>query len=137
MRRMTSNTSVQVEELTSGLPNAALWGSFKVKNVEGGRLELMGWALGTATDVERIEIVAGDDVVASTSPGLPRAEVAKEFPERQLAANCGFEVVIEARGKGRSRLGLRAVLEDGSEVPMGELRVVAPGRAWSGVFRRS
>jgi hypothetical protein len=44
---------------------------------------------------------------------------------------------MEARGKGRSTLGLRAVLEDGSEVPIGELRVVAPGRAWSGVLRRS
>jgi hypothetical protein len=137
MRRMTSKTSVQVEELTSSLPSASLWGSFKVKSVEGSRLEVMGWALGTSTDVERIEIVAGDAVVASTSPCLPRAEVAREFPDRQSAANCGFEVVMEARGKGRSTLGLRAVLEDGSEVPIGELRVVAPGRAWSGVLRRS
>src|ERR1700754_3905144 len=114
MRRMTSDT-VQVEELTSGLPSAELWGSFKVKTVEGSRLELIGWALGTSTDIERIEIVAGDTVVASTSPSLPRFEVAQEFPGREAAANCGFEVVMEARGKGRSTLELRAVLEDGME----------------------
>jgi hypothetical protein len=129
--------SVQVEELKSELPNPDLWGSFKVKGAEGGRLELIGWALGTRNEVEKIEVVADGRVVASTSPRLPRAEVGREFPDRAQAAQCGFEVTIEAKGKGTSRLELRAVLDDGTEAAMGELRVLAPSRRWSNVFRRS
>lgn len=136
MPGMTSDTSVQVEELTSALPNEDLWGSFKVKSVDGNRLELMGWALGTKSEVERIEIVAGDSVVGSTAPSIPRAEVAQEFPDRESASRCGFEVAMEAKGRGQSTLALRAILDDGSEAAIGELRVVAPGRRWGGVFRR-
>jgi len=134
---MRSDTLVQVEEFTSALPNDDLWGSFKVKNVDGSRLELIGWALGTSSEVARIEIVAGDTVVASIAPSLPRAEVAQEFPDRESAASCGFEVAMEANGKGQSTLVVRAVLDDGSEAPLGEVRVVAPGRRWGGVFRRT
>jgi len=125
---MTSDTVVQVEELISALPNEDLWGSFKASSIDRNRLELVGWALGTRSEVERIEIVAGANVVGSTAPSLPRAEIAQEFPDRESAASCGFEVTMEATGKGRSMLALRAVLDDGSRAPLGELRVVASGR---------
>lgn len=128
---------MQVQELASSLPNASLWGSLKVQSAEGSRLELIGWALGASADVERIEVVAGGAVVASTAPSLPRPEIASEFPDREAAARCGFQVVIEARGKGLSILDVRAALSDGTAAPMGQLRVLAPPRRWSGVFRRS
>ena len=134
---MTSDTLVQVEELASALPNEGVWGSLKVKNVDGSRLELIGWALGTRSEVERIEIVADGAVVGSTAPSLPRVEVAQEFPDRESAASCGFEVAMEASGKGQSTLAVRAILDDGSEAPLGELRVVAPGRRAGDVLRRS
>jgi hypothetical protein len=129
--------SVQVEEVKSDLPSPDLWGSFKVKDSESSRLELIGWVLGARGDVSRVEIVADGRVVASTAPSLPRAEVGAEFPDRPTAANCGFEVTIEAKGKGTSRLTVQAVLEGGAEAPMGEVRVVAPARRWSDVFRRA
>ncbi len=44
-------------------------------------------------------------------------------------------MTIEASGKGKSKLELRAVLEDESTVPMGEIQVLAPSRRWD-VFRR-
>jgi hypothetical protein len=129
--------SVQVEEVKSDLPSSDLWGSFKVKDSEGSRLELIGWVLGAKEDVSRVEIVADGRVVASIAPSLPRAEVGAEFPDRPAAASCGFEVTIEAKGKGTSRLTVQAVLEGGAEAPMGEVRVVAPARRWSDVFRRA
>jgi len=134
---MSKETSVQVQDLNSSLPNDGLWGSFKVKGVEGSRLQLMGWALGKSADVERIEILAAGRVVASTVPSLPRPEIASEFPDRAAASSCGFEVTIEAQGKGVSVLELRAAMSDGGEVQIGRLQVVAPARRWSGVFRRS
>lgn len=134
---MTAPAPVQVEELKNELPSSELWGSFKIKESEGSRLELIGWVLGTRNEVTRIEIVADGRVVASTNPQLPRAEVGREFPDRPTAAESGFEVTIEGKGKGTSRLELRAVLDDGTEAAMGELRVTAPSRRWSNVFRRS
>jgi hypothetical protein len=133
---MSADSSLQVEELSNALPSAELWGFFRVKATEGSRLELMGWVLGTAAEVQKIEVLAGDKVVAATEPGLSRPEVAEEFPDREAAAESGFELTIEARGKGQSTLELRATLEDGTEAPMGRLQVSAPERRWAGVFRR-
>jgi len=134
---MSKESAVQVQESKSLLPNESLWGSFKVKGAAGNRLELIGWALGKTAGVERVELVAAGAVVASTAPRLPRPEIASEFPDRAAAANSGFEVVVEARGKGPSVLELRAILDDGAQAPMGQLRVLAPARRWPGVFRRS
>jgi hypothetical protein len=133
---MSADASLQVEELSNALPNADLWGFFRVKATEGSRLELMGWVLGTSAEVKKIEVLAGEKVIAVTEPNLARPEVAEEFPDRDAAAECGFELTIEARGKGQSALELRATLEDGTEAPMGWLQVSAPGRRWAGVFRR-
>jgi hypothetical protein len=127
--------SVQVEHLTTALPRAELWGSFKVHGIEGSRLKLVGWALGTVSEVERVEILVKGSVVASTVPSLPRKELEEQFPDRQSAGTCGFQVAIEASGKGKSTLELRAVLEDETTVPMGEIHVLAPARRWD-VFRR-
>ncbi|HET7506798.1 MAG TPA: hypothetical protein VFJ53_00420 [Solirubrobacterales bacterium] len=134
---MSADGSLKVDELSSELPNPALWGSFRVSATEGSRLDLMGWVLGARADVEKIEVVAKGKVVAAAEPGLPRPEVAEEFPDREAAANCGFDLTIEARGKGRSTLELRAALDDGSTAPIGRIQVSAPERRWAGVFRRS
>jgi len=131
---MSTEPSVKVEEQTSDVPNEKIWGSFKVKRAEGHQLELMGWALGTGAEVEVIEIVASGTVVATTKPSLPRAEVAEEHPNRKSAATCGFEVAMEAKGKGQSTLELRAVLDDGTLAPIGQLRVLAPPRRWPSLF---
>ena len=87
------------------------------------------------SEVERVEILAKGSVVASTVPSLARKELEEQFPDRQSAGTCGFQVAIEASGKGKSTLELRAVLEDETTVPMGEIHVLAPARRWD-VFRR-
>jgi hypothetical protein len=130
------SADVKVEELNCTLPNPELWGSFKVKSAEGSRLELIGWALGKGADVEQIQVVAGEKVVAATKPERPRPEIAQTMPDRPMAATCGFEVAMEAAGKGTSELRLRAILANGGESTIGTLRVVAPARRWPSFFSR-
>ena len=127
--------SVQVEEVVSALPDASLWGDFRVSSVEGSRLDILGWALGATTEVARVEVLAGGSVIASTTPSLARVDLAEKMPDRSSAATCGFQVMIEAEGKGRSTLELRAVLDDETAVSMGKILVYAPARRWD-VFRR-
>jgi hypothetical protein len=127
--------AVQIEEVVSALPSADLWGDFKVSGVDGSRLDILGWTLGAATEVARVEVLAGRSVIASTTPSLARGDLAEKMPDRSSAATCGFQVTIEADGKGRSTLELRAVLEDETTVPMGKIQVFAPARRWD-VFRR-
>jgi hypothetical protein len=131
-----SERSLQIEELRSSLPSDQLWGAFRVLKTEGSRLVLVGWALGIKQEVRSVQILALREVVASTSPSLPRPDVAEQFSDRPEAATCGFELELEARGKGESVLSVRALLEDGTEAPMGEVRAVAPARRWSDVLRR-
>jgi hypothetical protein len=118
------------------LPNDRLWGAFRVLKTEGSRLVLVGWALGISEEVESVQVLAEGAVVGSTTLGLPRLDVAEQFPDRPTAASCGFELALEAKGKGKSVLYVRAVLEDGTEKSMGEIRAVAPARRWSDVLRR-
>jgi hypothetical protein len=127
---------LEVEDLHSVLPAPELWGSFKVKGVEGNRLELIGWVVGRQSEVTRVEIVAGGRVVAAARPEKPRPEVAEQMPERPSAATCGFEIMMEGSGKGESLLELRAVLEDGTAAQMGQMRAVVPPQRWMSLLRR-
>jgi len=129
-------SDLKVEDLHSALPGAELWGSFKVKDVEGNRLELIGWVLGRHSEVTRVEIVARGRVVATARPEKPRPEVAEQMPERPTAATCGFEITMEGSGKGESLLELRAALEDGTEVQMGQMRAIVPPHRWASLLRR-
>jgi hypothetical protein len=128
-------SDLKVEDLSSALPTPEVWGSFKVLGVEKSRLELFGWVLGKSTEVDRVEVLAAGSVIASSPLGVPREDLAKLHPGRESAATCGFRVLIEAKGKGRSQLELRAVLEDETPVGMGAIHVLAPARRWD-VFRR-
>lgn len=128
-------SDLKVEDLSSALPTPEVWGSFKVLGVEKSRLELFGWVLGKSSEVDHVEVLAGGSVIARSSLGVPREDLAQLHPGRESAATCGFRVVIEAKGKGRSQLELRAMLEDGTPVRMGAVHVLAPARRWE-LFRR-
>lgn len=128
-------SDLKVEDLSSALPTPEVWGSFKVLGVEKSRLELFGWVLGKNSEVDHVEVLAAGSVIASSPLGVAREDLAKLHPGRESAATCGFRVVIEAKGKGRSQLELRAVLADGTPVGMGAIHVLAPARRWD-VFRR-
>lgn len=122
---MTTPPSIAVDEMTSLVPRPELWGAIRVKDAQAGRLELVGWVLAPRAEVEAVELATGGSVVAATAPGLPRADVAAEFPDRPEAANCGFELAVEAQGEGRSDLEIEAVLSDGRRISIGEVSVSA------------
>ncbi|MBS1886489.1 MAG: hypothetical protein JSU06_04795 [Actinobacteria bacterium] len=129
---MSDGAALEVENVTNALPNDRLWGSFRVREIEGNRLALIGWVLGASAEVDRIDIVDdADTVVATVAPELPRTDIAAEFPDRPAAATCGFELAVEAEGRGAGHLQLRAVFNDGTEAPIGTLSVTAatPDRA--------
>lgn len=129
-------SDLKVEDLNSALPTGEVWGSFKVLGVEQSRLELFGWVLGKYSEVERVEVLAGGSVIAKAGLEVPREDIAKLHPGREAAVTCGFRVVIEAKGKGRSELELRAVMEDGTPVKIGAVHVLAPSRPWDVLRRR-
>ena len=120
------NDSVRVEDERSTVPNQSLWGALRVMSAEGSRLELVGWALGKGAEVSQIEVMADDQVVASARLTLARPDVAAQFPDRESAANCGFQVAMEAQGEGKSTLYVWATLSDGCRSPLGEIQVHAP-----------
>lgn len=130
-----SEAALQIDDVFSALPTPEVWGSFKILEVQDSRLELFGWVLGKTGEVDRVEVLAAGSVIAETVLNVPREDLAKLHPERESAATCGFRVVIEAKGKGRSELELRAILEDETAVTIGTVSVLAPAGRWD-IFRR-
>lgn len=131
----TPEASVKVEHVERAVPNDDLRGDVQVERIVDNRLELMGWAIGRRSQVRKIEILAKGNVVASTTTGLSRPDLAKAFPDEAVAPTAGYRVAIEAEGKGMSSLDVRAVLDDGTHAPLGQLRVEAPPRRWTDRFR--
>jgi hypothetical protein len=134
---VTSDPSVRVEDVRLAVPSGDLFGHLRVKSVEGSRLELLGWALGARSEVNRIEVVVDGSVVASTTPTIDRPDVDKGFPDRDDSLRCGFDIALDATGDGETGLQLRAVLSDGTQAPLADLRVIGARRRWTDRFRRS
>ena len=135
-RRVAAEASLQIVEIVHSTPSEQLRGHFRVEQGDS-TLEFVGWALGASSPVVGIEILVEGEVVASTSPVIERPDIAEAFPDAEGAATCGFALAIEPNGKGRSRLELRATLQDGEHASLGELEVTTAQQRRKGFFRRS
>lgn len=118
--------ALRVEQVTRSVPNEHLRGDIQIDQVTGGRLELMGWAIGRRSPVMSIEILSKGAVVATTPTGVSRPDLAEAFPDESTAATAGYRIAIEAEGHGRSALELRALLADGSYPLLGQVVVEVP-----------
>jgi predicted SAM-dependent methyltransferase len=127
--------SFQIAEMVHSTPNEQLRGHFRVEQ-DDSALAIVGWVLGAASPVVGVEVLSGEEVIASTSPVLERPDIAATFPDVSGADTCGFQLAIAPSGKGKSRLGIRATLDDGEHAPLGELEVVIAGGRRKGFFRR-
>jgi Methyltransferase domain len=127
--------NVKVLDIVHATPNEGVRGHFRVEQ-GADALDVVGWVLGEKRSVVAIEIVAGGEVVASTSPVLERPDIAEAFPDAKGADTCGFQLAIEPSGKGESHLDVRATLDDGSQVPIGELEVASSRGRRKGFLRR-
>jgi hypothetical protein len=92
-------------------------------NADEGSLIIQGWALGRESRAKAVELVSGSEVVGRADVGLKRPDIAEKFPDANGARSCGFRLKVKPEGKGVSELMARAVLEDGSVVPIESVRV--------------
>jgi predicted SAM-dependent methyltransferase len=94
-------------------------------------LTISGYVLGRDARAVSVEILSGDDVVARAPVEESRPSLAKKHKDVPGAGRAGFRVRVEPDGEGESELSVRAVLEDGSKVPLAAIRTrvtSAPGR---------
>jgi hypothetical protein len=134
---MPNDPAVEIIEVLHHTPTDHLKGHFRVEIREGGVLGLIGWVLGEQSQVVEVEVRAGTDVIASSAPGIERPDIAGAFPETPEARRSGFAILIEAQGSGESHLMVDGHQEDGTVSPIGEIRVKAPRRRWTEIFRPS
>ena len=127
--------SPQIVEIAHSTPTDRLRGHFRVE-AEDSALVLIGWALGSGSSIVGLELLSRGQVVASTAPVIDRPDIAEAFPDDTGAGTCGFRLAIEPRGRGRSRLELRATFDDGEHAPLGELEVATSHNRRKGLFRR-
>lgn len=117
-------------------PPNGLWGSLIEAPEPGSSSEehvvhLKGWVLGRQAAVEGVEVsyrpeppgYSGDRLVREVEIHGYRPDVAAAFPDAG-ETECLFEAVVGLIGMTRElELSLRAVLSDGSRLPMGSLRI--------------
>lgn len=119
--RVADAPAVQVLELAHATCERVR-GSFRVEPA-ASTLELVGWALGLDSPVARVEVVSNGQVVGRATLGEERPDIAEAFPGVAGAGASGFHIALEPRGSGKSHLRVRAALEDGQAIPLGDLRV--------------
>jgi Methyltransferase domain len=124
---------ITVSDIVHLTPNDDLRGHFRIEQ-SGSTLELIGWALGSKAPVDQVSVVTGGKVVARSPVVLERPDIGQAFPDVEGADTCGFKMVLEPLGDGRSYLLVQAELEDGNAVPLGELQVETARRRRKGLF---
>lgn len=118
-------------------PGQRLKGHFRVRDGEGSKLEIIGWALGQEVQATEVEVLV-EGVVAARAPiAVDRPDVAERFPGVAGAATCGFRIELMAKGKGESQLEVYAVMDDEAREPLGRILVKMNRRGLLGAFRRS
>jgi hypothetical protein len=90
---------------------------------DDGSLTITGWVIGRGSRATAVELVDGDEVVGHAAVGLKRPDIAEAFPNVAEAGTCGFRVTMQAEGRGESELLARAILDDGTQVPIRSVRV--------------
>jgi hypothetical protein len=120
--RVADAPGVQVLELAYAKPSERVRGSFRAEPA-ASTLELVGWALGIDSPVAWVEVVSNGKVVGRATLGEERTDIAEAYPGVEGAGASGFHIALEPSGSGRSRLTVRAGLDDGQAIPLGDLRV--------------
>lgn len=96
-------------------------GHFQARDRDGGRLEIVGWAVGAELAATGVVVVADGSDAGSAPLAVERPDVAEKFPDAAGASTSGFQLELVADGAGESQLDLYAVLEDESREPLGRI----------------
>jgi hypothetical protein len=117
----------EVGEVTFAPPSERLFGSHLDLPRAGGStdahtLEVAGWAIGESSPAVAVELVHGDDLVASAPIDQPRPDLEQAFPERTGIGNSGFTTVASLVARDPDiPVEIRALLEDGTRAPIGQI----------------
>jgi hypothetical protein len=130
------------EVLSASIPPEVpdeLWGSFIDTPKPGATgdvfvLHIVGWVLGRRSPATAVEVVYrpepdqarphGENVIRVTPIRGHRTDVAAAYPQVPADIDCHFESLVGVIGlTPEFELRLKAVLEDGTRVPIGSLRV--------------
>lgn len=90
-----------------------------------GSLEIVGWVVGRSSRVREVQVLADGDEMGRARVALVRPNVGRQFPRSPGSRSAGFRTALTAEGEGLSELLLRAVLEDGSVIPLWRIRIDA------------
>lgn len=90
---------------------------------DGNQITVVGWAVGKKSRVAAVEVMSGDEVAARAPVEIERAGVARAYAEAPGSKAAGFRLTLAAEGKGEDELVLMSVLEDGTRIPLGAVRV--------------
>jgi glycosyltransferase involved in cell wall biosynthesis len=119
----------EIKEVSlSGSDPERLWGRHidlpkPNTQTEASALDLAGWVLGKSSPAVAVEVVSEGTIVRHLPLNHRRPDIAQAFPDVPGAENSGFRVTISALGTtAEFELGLQAVLQDQSRVPLGVLR---------------
>lgn len=115
-----SADGLEIVEVTPD-PGERVRGHFQVRDRDGGRLEIVGWAVGEELAATAVVVVADGADAGSASLAVERPDVAEKFPDVPGALTSGFRLELVANGEGESQLDLYAVLEDESREPLGRI----------------
>jgi hypothetical protein len=86
-------------------------------------LQIKGWILGRTSPVSKVQVLEDDNVLYSVSTTWPRRDIYHAFREVPNALSSGFRIVVNTlKIKQKFQLTVRAMLEDGSYVPIGLIR---------------
>jgi SAM-dependent methyltransferase len=123
---------IEVEEVIIAPHDPALRGCFIDRPVtghraDGSRIDVIGWALGAGSAVDRIEALSAGRLIGAYGVGHERPDVAAAFPDDSRAGSSGFRTSLALLGDVHDELSVRAVLEDGTRAPIGTIRL---RRAW-------
>lgn len=102
-------------------PGERLRGHFQARDREGGRLEIVGWVVGTELAATEVVVVADGADAGSAPLAVERPDVAEKFPDAPGASTSGFRLELAADGKGESQLDLYALMDDDSREPLGRI----------------
>jgi glycosyltransferase involved in cell wall biosynthesis/SAM-dependent methyltransferase len=119
----------EIKEVSlSGSDPERLWGRHidlpkPNTQTEASALDLAGWVLGKSSLAVAVEVVSEGTIVRHLPLNHRRPDIAQAFPDVPRAENSGFRATISALGTtAEFELGLQAVLQDQSRVPLGVLR---------------
>lgn len=85
-------------------------------SVEGHVLRIVGWAFGTDSNVELVEVGStGRGILAQVALDRPRPDIELAFPTNPIVRNCGFDVAVSLLGVP-SPFTLWVVATDGAGV---------------------